>query len=622
MCGIFGIVDLADSVNPDFLIQRRDLLAHRGPDDAGLWISPSRQIGLAQRRLSIVDLSAAGHQPMASHDGCAVIVFNGEVYNYLALHSELESLGYTFKSASDTEVVLNAYRAWGDKCLDRFNGMFSFAIYDRGDVGKAPSLFLARDRVGKKPLYYLGAGKQFQFASELKAIRVSHGIDRRALNYYLALGYVPEELCFTQGVKKLPPAHAARLDLTTLKLKAWRYWRLPGNNPDPAVSGDQLADQAQALLMDAVKSRLTSDVPLGVLLSGGLDSSLIVAAASRQSVQPVKTFTIALPGSKHDEAPHARRVAEYFATDHHVLEIPRPSLQVLDEIAPFVDEPIADSSLIPSFIVSKLTRRHVTVALGGDGGDELFGGYSDYPTSLSDQRRFGWAPRVLLSSLARVAARLPAGVRGRNRVASWRGGPLQQMIWGSPYFDVTLRKRLFTPDYLASGGTELDEPEHWLLSLFKTGRDPVDSMTRTHFGSILPDDFLAKVDRASMANSLEMRAPFLDYRLVEFAFGRIPSHWKVLGSETRRIQKILANRLLPRDLDVNRKQGFSIPMDEWLRADKCARVRDCMSSLPDVIRRDEVERLIDGQMRGRANGSRLYALLMLGTAVRNNTCRQ
>lgn len=621
MCGIYGITDELSPVTEDIVIPRRDLLAHRGPDDAGIWISPDRRIGLAHRRLSILDLSQTGHQPMLSQDGRYAIVFNGEVYNFRPLRAELEKLGYRFRGTGDTEVVLVAYQAWGEDCLGRFNGMFALAIYDQGSANTAPSLFFARDRAGKKPFYYSQRGKRFQFASEMKAIDVASGIEAQALNYYFALGYVPRDLCLARHVKKLPPAHAARFYPKTADLRVWKYWNLPENTADGSESGDELANEAESLLMNSVKLRLTSDVPLGVLLSGGLDSSLIVAAASRQSAQPVKTFTIALPGSKYDEALHARRVAEYFATDHHILEIPRPSLHVLDEIAPFVDEPIADSSLIPSFIVSKLTRQYVTVALGGDGGDELFGGYSDYPTSLSDQRRFGWVPRPLLSSLARSAARLPAGIKGRNRVASWRGGPLQQMIWGSPYFDVTLRKRLFTSDYLASGGTELDEPEQWLLSLFKTGRDPVDSMTRTHFGSILPDDFLVKVDRASMANSLEMRTPFLDYRLIEFAFGRIPSHWKVLGHKTRRIQKILASRMLPRDLDINRKQGFSVPMDEWLRADNCARVRDCISSLPDMIRRDEVERLIDGQMRGRANGSRLYALLMLGMAIRNNPCR-
>ena len=618
MCGIFGIVDYTGNVNAEYVQCRRDLLAYRGPDDAGTWISTDCRVGLAHRRLSILDLSPAGHQPMLSQDGRYAIAFNGEVYNFSVLRAELEKQGYYFKSSSDTEVVLTAYQAWGANCLDRFNGMFALAIYDHGDADNAPSLFFARDRAGKKPFYYLHHRKRFQFASELKAIDGGSGLDAEVLNFYLALGYVPGELCLTKGVKKLPAAHAARLDMTTGHLRVWKYWSLPENIATGRESGEALADEVESLLMDSVKLRLASDVPLGVLLSGGLDSSLVVAAAARQLSQPVKTFTISLPGTRYDEAPFAKLVADYYATDHHVLEVLKPSIDFLDELDSFVDEPIADSSLIPAFMVSRLTREHVTVALGGDGGDELFGGYTDYPTSLADQRRLGWLPIPMIKAAGTLASLLPAGVKGRNRLASLQGGPLQQMIWGSPYFDVALRKRIFTQSQLQELGTQLDAPERWLLGLYQQGRDPVDSMTRVHFGSILPDDFLVKVDRASMANSLEMRSPFLDYRLVEYAFAHIPSIWKVQGQETRRVQRILAKRLLPPDLDTKRKQGFSIPMDTWLRQDGCQRVRDTMEYLPDAIDRKEVDRLIDGHMHGRANGSRLYGLIMLGLAAKNN----
>jgi asparagine synthase (glutamine-hydrolysing) len=573
---------------------------------------------LAHRRLSVIDLSGAAHQPMVSDDGHCAIVFNGEVYNYKSLRTELEPRGYKFHSESDTEVVLNAYRAWGEQCVTRFNGMFAFAIYDEAPSQRGPTLFLARDRAGKKPLYYAHNENRFEFASELKAIEARGGLDARALNYYFALGYVPGDLCLAQGVKKLPPAHAARLRLDNHRLDVWKYWDLPPNHAEPSVSGGTLADRAEELFVDAVGLRLVSDVPLGVLLSGGLDSSLVVAAAVRQSAKAVKTFTVAFPGSRYDESTYAGRVARHFSTEHHVLQVPRPSLDVIDDLAPLVDEPIADSSLIPAFMVSRLTRQHVTVALGGDGGDELFGGYSDYPTSLADQRRVGWLPRPLLSAAAHMAAQLPAGVRGRNRLASWRGGPLQQMIWGSPYFDIELRKRILSKDFRLKFDFALDEPEQWLLGLFRKGQDPVDSMTRTHFGSILPDDFLVKIDRASMAVGLEMRAPFLDHRLVEFAFGEIPSNWKVGDGETRRIERILARRMLPDDLDIDRKQGFSIPLDDWLRADGCARVRQYTRDLPEMIDRAEVERLIAGEMRGRANGARLYSLMMLGSASKNN----
>jgi asparagine synthase (glutamine-hydrolysing) len=618
MCGIYGIASFLNPINQQSLIRQRDRLAHRGPDDKGFWISESRNVGLAHRRLSIIDLSSAGHQPMTSSDGRSCITYNGEVYNFQELRIELEKLGFRFAGGSDTEVVLSAYQAWGDACVKRFNGMFALAIYDEGDENTSPSLFLARDRVGKKPLYYYHDFGEFQFSSELKALDISTDIDSTALNHYLALGYIPGDLCLAMGVKKLPPAHMARLDLRDFTLKCWRYWQVPVNSADPHADEEELADRTEALLTDAVRLRMISDVPLGVLLSGGLDSSLIVAAAARSSVKRVKTFTIALPGSRLDESGYARCVADHFNTEHHVLDVSNPLMAIVDELAPFVDEPLADSSLLPSFMVSCLTRQHVTSALGGDGGDELFGGYTVYSESLVDQARLGWIPAGLLEAFARLAARLPAGVRGRNRLSSLIGGPLQQMIWGTPYFDVALRQRILSKEYLATLGMNLSKPECFLFSLFEKGIDPIDSMTRTHFGSILPDDFLVKVDRASMAHSLEMRTPFLDYRLVELAFGSIPNNWKVSGGETRRIQRILARRMLPPDLDTNRKQGFSIPLDDWLRADCCNKVRECIPYLPQCIERNEIENLIVGEMKGRANGARLFALIMLGIAMKNN----
>ena len=617
MCGIYGVAKREAQVDQNALIRQRDLLVHRGPDDAGLWFNNDKRVALAHRRLSVIDLSPAGHQPMLSEDGRYVMVFNGEVYNFRTLKNELQQVGFRFHSDSDSEVRLIAYQAWGESCLNRFNGMFAFVIYDHGDQNNPPSLFFARDRTGKKPFYYFYDHQNFEFASELKAISHKSDVSLIALNYYLALGYIPGEHCFVEGVKKLPPAHAGRLNLKSFDLNIWRYWQLPINQPDPNMSGEQLADEAEALLDEAVALRMISDVPLGVLLSGGLDSSLIAAIAARQSPLPIKTFTLSLPGSKLDEASYAKCVADYLSTDHHVLELSTPSLNNLEEIAPFIDEPLADSSLIPSYLISKLTRQHVTVVLGGDGGDELFGGYSDYPVALASQQQLGWMPRSLLEGVSYLAGLLPAGVKGRNRLASLRGGPLQQQVWGSPYFDAFLRKRIIHQDYVQHLGDQLEEPEFSLLNLFNTGKDAVDCMTRSHFGSILPDDFLMKVDRASMANSLEARTPFLDYRLVEFAFSKIPSNWKVQGRETRRIEQILGQRLLPSQLDTQRKQGFSIPLDDWMRADKCTMVRNYMSYLPDCINRDEIERLITGLHQGRANGARLYALLVLGIAMKN-----
>jgi asparagine synthase (glutamine-hydrolysing) len=617
MCGIVGIVSNTPQAQRAWLAIGRDAMTHRGPDDAGEWWSADGRVGLAHRRLAVIDLTSAGHQPMGSADGRYVIVFNGEIYNFRELRSELQLLGFRFHSNSDTEVMLVAYRTWGESCLSRFNGMFAFVIYDRGDVASPPSLFLARDRAGEKPFYYIHTNSTFQFASELKALNHTKQINLHSLNHYLSLGYVPSDMCLFEGVHKLPAAHCGRLNLQTGDLKIRRYWNLPQNRPSAELDGMQLAQKAGELIEDSVRLRLVADVPVGVLLSGGLDSSLVVATAARVSSSPVETFTIALPGSPLDEAHHAQKVASFFGTRHHVLPLAKPSLDMLDSLAPYIDEPIADSSILPAWLVFGLARKHVTVALGGDGGDELFGGYSNYTTSISDDRRWGAVPKPVMRAMASAASLLPAGVRGRNRIASLRGGAFQQLIWGGLYFDSRLRSRLLTADAKAELGAGLEAPEHFLLNLFHRGTDPIDRMTRTHFGSILPDDFLVKVDRASMMHSLEVRAPFLDHRLIEFAFGNVPSHWKVQGNESRRLERLLAKQWLPADLNVNRKQGFSIPINEWLRSEGEQRLMERMVGLPDVLNLEEVRSLIRGHIAGRANGGRLFALIMLAMAIRN-----
>lgn len=617
MCAIYGLATSGAPVNLNMVKVQRDKLFHRGPDDAGIWCSPTEDVVLAHRRLAIIDLSKNGRQPMATADKRVTVVFNGEIYNFRELRADLERSGHVFHTGTDTEVLLAAWREWGENCLMRLNGMFAFALYDAGDAQSPACLFMARDRAGKKPLYYSFDGRRLEFASELKAIASRGGMSISALNHYLALGYVPHDLCIAEGVKKLPPAHAGRLDLNSMKLNIWRYWNLPTNCPDVDVDGESLADKAGWLIEDATRLRMVADVPVGVLLSGGLDSSLVAAAAARVSDRPIQTFTIGLPGSRLDESAHARLVAKHFGTHHHELPLNESGLTALDEFAPFVDEPLADSSLLPAFLVSRLTRQHVTVALGGDGGDELFGGYGHYQTTIADAQRLARTSGSMLRLAGDLASRLPAGVRGRNRLASLSRGPQQQAIWGSPYFDVALRKRIFAPEALTELGSELDAPERFLLSLFRTGTDVVDCMTRTDFGSILPDDYLMKVDRASMAVSLEMRAPLLDYRLIEFAFGRIPSRWKVDGAETRRVQKILARRWLPPDLDIKRKQGFSIPMDAWLRQAPASWHDGWLGRLPSTINRDIGTGLMNGLYKGRANGARLFALAMLGLAATN-----
>jgi asparagine synthase (glutamine-hydrolysing) len=621
MCGILGEVSLNAPADRIAAQRRLDRLRHRGPDGEGIWQSDDRRVVLGHRRLAVIDLTPGGQQPMHDASGRLTVVFNGEIYNHRALRMELEARGHAFRSRSDTEVLLAAWAEWGTAAPERFNGMFAFAVFDRGAPDIPARLHLVRDRAGKKPLYYLHRSSQFAFASELKAIEGPHSIDAQALNHYLALGYIPGTYCIAAGVAKLPPGHRACFDLSSGRLELTRWWALPQRQPDLSMTLTDAADRAGAILEDAVRLRMESDVPVGVLLSGGLDSSLIAAIAARTQGAPIRTFTFAQPGHPLDESIRARRIAQAFGTDHHEIEVADTSLQLLSEIAPTVDEPIADSSLLPTWIVCRLARQHVTVALGGDGGDELFGGYGDYAQALRDERRIGSVPKPLLRAMAGLAATLPAGVRGRNRLAALRDGAGKAIVWGSPYFDATLRRRILTRDALSAldaGATDgegwLLEPEAGLLALYEGSDGMIDAMTRTHFGSILPDDFLVKVDRASMAHSLEMRSPLLDWRLVEFAFGELPSRLKVGPSGSRLVQRELARRWLPQDADFSRKQGFSIPIDQWLRADGERLFEQWSPHLPEAIHRPAVRGLLDGLARGRANGARLYALLMLAMA--------
>lgn len=620
MCGIYGLAQRRGGINTGSVRVHCARLKHRGPDDDGVWIAGDGKVCFAHRRLSIIDLSVGGHQPMIGKNGRLAIVFNGEIYNFRDLRRKLEAT-HRFTSESDTEVLLAAYATWGEACVEHLNGMFAFSIYDAGNGRRGPSIFLARDRVGEKPLYYSVDEKRFQFASELKAIDSDRGIDRAALEHYLALGYVPGSLCLAAGVAKLPPGHAARFDVEVWDLRVWQYWALPPNRPLPDLDGEALADEAERLLRDSVAKRLVADVPVGVLLSGGLDSSLVTAAAAAVSSRPLQTFTVSVPGTRMDELPHARRIASHFATEHHVLSIDRPSLDIVRDIAPFVDEPIADSSILPTFLVCKHTRTRVKVGLAGDGGDELFGGYPHYAQILYDRRRWNWVPKALWRSLAGLAAQFPAGIKGRRRISSLRNGPLQQNLWGTSYFDSALRRQLLASEYEVGStpsGRGAVSPETTLRNIFDTGTSPLDCMMRADFHGQLSGAYLVKIDRASMAHGLELRVPLLDHRLVEFCFGRIPDRCKVEGSVTRRIERKLARRMLPADFVLDRKQGFSVPLDDWLRTGKCEIVRDHIPHLPPVIVRREVERLIEGQMRGRSNGARLFSLLMLAISAKNN----
>ena len=583
-------------------------MTHRGPDDSGEWWSTDGRVGLAHRRLSIIDLSTAGHQPMLDASGVLSIVFNGEIYNFADLRSELITKGYIFRSHSDTEVILAAYHVWGTECLARFNGMFAFALYD----AQRQVLFLARDRAGEKPLFYHLAKGVLRFGSELKALMADSTLPRRiepsALDYFLAMGYVSGEHCILQGFNKLLPAHGLIFYLQTGQSKIWRYWQLPELViPKDPMDETAILDELEALLEDSVRRQIVSDVPVGVLLSGGVDSSLVTAMAVRATSQ-IQTFTIGFPGHcKLDETERARPIANHFGTYHTELMSTDLTADLLPRLARQFDEPMADSSIIPTFLVSQLVRKHCTVVLGGDGGDELFGGYEHYSHLQWIQQKLGSIPYSMLQAIAFTSEKLlPVGLKGRNYLQGLdvnlnKGLPLKENL-----FDATTRRQLLATQpgwsLVAKSILKASIPENL---------DILQRATRMDFTNYLPSDILVKVDRSTMLNSLEARAPFLDYRLIEFAFRKVPSHLKATSTENKILLKRLCARLMPSEFDYHRKQGLSAPLAEWLK-DGAIQVlfNEVLRDPQCSFDKSTVESLLQGQKCGRSNSERLFALIM------------
>ncbi|MCG2660374.1 MAG: asparagine synthase (glutamine-hydrolyzing) [Kiritimatiellae bacterium] len=608
MCGIVGICSNKPVADRALLARMRDTMLHRGPDDAGEWWSLDGRVGLAHRRLSIIDLSPAGHQPMTDPSGQYVIVLNGEIYNFQELRHELEIKGHSFRSKSDTEVLLTAYREWGTECLSHLNGAFAFGIYD----SSRRCLFLARDRVGEKPLFYCMANGELTFASELKALMANPDFPRRlnlkALEYYLAFGYVPGSHCILENVKKLPPAHALTFNIDSGETCLWRYWQLPEPPQDQECSEEALEKQLEQLLEDAVRKQLVADVPVGVLLSGGVDSSLITAMAARVSSRPVKTFTIAFPGhGAYDDAPYARLVARHFGTEHVELAPDQTSSELLPLLAKQYDEPIADSSMVPTFLVTQLVCQQVKVALSGDGGDELFGGYLHYSWIQSQERIRRLIPRPIRGMAKYTAANaLPVGLYGRNYIIYLMSDLQDGLVHSSVYFDASSRGRLLTP--LGPKRASISA-EALRRSLILTQYSPLQQSTRLDFNTTLPDTYCVKMDRASMLNSLEVRAPLLDCRIIEFAFGQVPDYLRATTRERKILSRRLAERLLPRQLDLKRKQGFSLPLQAWFKGEWGRYMENVLTEAdPNMFDPHAIKDLLAGQRRGRSNTSRLFAL--------------
>lgn len=617
MCGIVGIVRPRSAAIDEPLLRRMcDAIKHRGPDDDGFYING--QAGLGMRRLSIIDV-AGGQQPIANQDGTAWIVFNGEIYNYLDLRAQLEKLGHVFHTNSDTEVVVHAYDQYGTDCPKHLRGMFAFAIWDE----RTKELFLARDRVGKKPLLYAQVDGDLLFASEFSALllhpKVGREVDTQALHYYLSFMCVPAPLTAYRGIRKLEPGHTLRWrngEITTQQ-----YWQ-PDFSNKIKITEEEAGERAVALLRDAVKVRLMSEVPLGAFLSGGIDSSAVVALMSEESSEPVKTFSIGFEEQDFSELHHARRVAQHFGAEHHEFVVRPDAMEVLPILVEHYGEPYADSSAIPTYYVARETRRHVTVALNGDGGDESFAGYERY-AAMRLAEKYRRVPSFLRESVVRQAlSLLPSSETKRSRVrdaqrfvnAASLPKVERYLRWVS-VFDSGAKHDLYTDSFRHEtrdvAASALLEP--WFRN--SNGAGIVDAALLADIKTYLPNDLLVKVDIASMAVSLEARSPFLDHHVIEFA-ATLPENLKVRGLTTKYLLKRSLRQLLPPQNLTRRKMGFGVPIGHWFRGKLEPFLRSTLlsdkASNRGLFRNEVVRQMVELHTRGERDYShQLWTLLML-----------
>jgi asparagine synthase (glutamine-hydrolysing) len=594
MCGFIGLLE-HNCRAPGQLIDTAALMAdtikHRGPDDSGLWSDESVGIALGFRRLAIIDLSSAGHQPMHSASGRYTIVFNGEIYNFKDLRRELEDLGHRFRGHSDTEVILTGIEQWGvQKAVERFVGMFAIALWNRNER----KLVLIRDRLGIKPLYYGWVGQSFLCGSELKAIcaypNFTRQVDRRVLSLYLRHSYVPTPYSIYQGIYKLPPGCIleVRMNDSTDSVKPLPYWSAKDVAADNMAnrfheSDSSLINQLDELLREAIRIRMVADVPLGAFLSGGIDSSLVVALMQAQSNTPIKTFTIGFNEKQFNEAKYAKAVANHLCADHTELYVTASDARsVIPRLPEIFDEPFADASQIPTFLVSELTKRHVTVSLSGDGGDELFGGYPRFQKNAERWRLWGWChPKIrrFLGGLALVVAGKDPLKENRFLTRSM----IDRLRLEARLISQESREAMYR-NYISSifNPAEIidcrNEPSYFLTDHTKWPPIPnfYEQMMYLDTVNYLPDDILTKVDRASMAVSLEARVPLLDHRVVEFAW-RLPFSQKFRDGQGKWILRQVLDRYVPREIFNRPKMGFAVPVESWMRDS----LRDWTESLLD-----------------------------------------
>ncbi len=626
MCGIAGIVDLTDRREPDrALLERMNQSQfHRGPDEGGYHLEAG--VGLAHRRLSIIDLSA-GQQPMHSADGERVVVFNGEIYNFIEVRKKLQALGQQFRTHSDTEVILAGWAVWGEQCVDHFRGMFAFALWDR----PRQTLFLARDRLGVKPLYYALIDGWLLFGSELKVLlcdpRLSRSLDPTAIEEYFALGYVPDPKCILSSVQKLPAGHTLCLQRGQGVPASREYWDIPFT-PLPQASEAELAEELIERLREAVTIRMIAEVPLGAFLSGGVDSSAVVAMMAQAQQEPVNTCSIGFDVAAFDESSYALQVAERYHTQHHVKRVDPNDFDLIDRLAALYDEPFADSSALPTYRVCQLARERVTVALSGDGGDENFAGYRRYRWHMNEERLRGLLPRTirrpLFGTLGRLYPKLdwaPRYLRAQSTFQALARDPIEGYFHN---FSILVDAQR---DQLYSDAFKRQLQGYRAVELFRhhaeraPTEDPLARVQYIDMKTYLVGDILTKVDRASMAHALEVREPLLDHPLIEWASG-LPADFKLRGQQgkyllKRALEPHLSNEILYRD-----KMGFAVPLANWFRGPLKERLRRSLLEgvLADsgLFNGDSITQLVEQHQSGRRDHSAaLWSLLMFESSLRH-----
>ena len=626
MCGIAGIFDTQGTreIDQALLARMNQAQHHRGPDETGLHAEPG--IGLAHKRLSIIDLSS-GHQPLFNEDGSVVVVFNGEIYNYVELMPELQALGHTFRTHCDTEVIVHAWEQWGEQCVERFRGMFAFALWDR----KQQTLFMARDRMGVKPLFYaLLDDGQLVFGSELKVLTahpdLKRDIDPYAVEEYFAYGYVPEPRTIYQQALKLPPAHTLTFTRGAPLPQPKQYWDLPFQSLGPISEQDAQTELIDRL-REAIKIRLVSEVPLGAFLSGGVDSSAVVAMMAGLMQAPVNTCSIGFKDPSYNESEFAAMVATRYHTHHHTDVVDTDDYDLIDTLAALYDEPYADSSAIPTYRVCQLAKQRVTVALSGDGGDESLAGYRRYRWHMNEEGIRGLLPQGLRGSLFGLLGNLypkadwaPKMLRAKSTFQALARDSVSAYFHSVSFLSDDLRARIFTPRFRARlqgynavevmRGHARHAPEH-----------PLSAIQYLDFKTYLVGDINTKVDRASMAHALEVREPLMDHKLVEWISG-LPPEMKLHGSEGKYIFKKALEPHLPADVLYRPKMGFSVPLARWFRGPLRERVRAAMASPQladtDIFNMGALGQLVEEHVSGLSDHSTaLWTLLMFEAFLRH-----